>query len=415
MNGWLKGALHTHTLWSDSPGLPENMAVSYRDRGFDFLCCTDHNVYADDRQMWRELLPDEGDWPHTLSRAEFSRFAARFGANKAEVKKIGFKTFVRLRTFDELKREMEIPGRFLMIGGEEITGWLDLPDGERHAHLVYLNIPKTIPFAPGRNVAEMIKINRNAVEQAAAECGVEDYFVMLNHTHWRYFDVTPEDVIANPELRHMEICNKGACYPIPEGAYSADKLYDVVNAHRVEAGLPVIWCAASDDSHFYDPRRIDGSGGVNDAWVMVRGERLDTTSVIGALNRGDYYPTCGVLLDAVEFDPASGRLHVDVHALPGVNYRIRFVATRRGFDHRTGVLDYKRPAEAPARVIHTYSDEIGRTVKTVSGVAADCQLDDNDLYLRAVIESDQPVRAAQYYHPRFQCAWTQPYTMKENK
>ncbi|MBO5647786.1 MAG: twin-arginine translocation signal domain-containing protein, partial [Kiritimatiellae bacterium] len=41
-----KGQFHTHTWWSDGRAAPEQAVAFYKDRGYDFLGLTDHNVYA---------------------------------------------------------------------------------------------------------------------------------------------------------------------------------------------------------------------------------------------------------------------------------------------------------------------------------------------------------------------------------
>ena len=41
-----KGQFHTHTWWSDGRAAPEQAVAFYKERGYDFLGLTDHNVYA---------------------------------------------------------------------------------------------------------------------------------------------------------------------------------------------------------------------------------------------------------------------------------------------------------------------------------------------------------------------------------
>ena len=48
---WLKGNLHTHSLWSDGDGFPEVAVKWYRSNGYDFLSLTEHNVIAR-KQAW---------------------------------------------------------------------------------------------------------------------------------------------------------------------------------------------------------------------------------------------------------------------------------------------------------------------------------------------------------------------------
>src|SRR5687768_3684086 len=43
---WYRGNMHTHSYWSDGDDYLENIALWYRERGYDFLCFTDHNILA---------------------------------------------------------------------------------------------------------------------------------------------------------------------------------------------------------------------------------------------------------------------------------------------------------------------------------------------------------------------------------
>lgn len=41
---WLKGNIHSHTTVSDGVCEPDRQIRDYRDRGYDFLAVTDHNI-----------------------------------------------------------------------------------------------------------------------------------------------------------------------------------------------------------------------------------------------------------------------------------------------------------------------------------------------------------------------------------
>ena len=43
---WFKGNLHTHSYWSDGDEFPEMIMDWYKDRGYDFVALTDHNILA---------------------------------------------------------------------------------------------------------------------------------------------------------------------------------------------------------------------------------------------------------------------------------------------------------------------------------------------------------------------------------
>src|SRR5262245_28706585 len=48
---WWKGNTHTHTYWSDGDNFPEMVAEWYRERGYNFLGLSDHNVLSQG-QKW---------------------------------------------------------------------------------------------------------------------------------------------------------------------------------------------------------------------------------------------------------------------------------------------------------------------------------------------------------------------------
>jgi hypothetical protein len=48
---WLKGNIHSHTLFSDGSLTPEEMKEAYVHHGYDFLAVTDHDVYTDTRKL----------------------------------------------------------------------------------------------------------------------------------------------------------------------------------------------------------------------------------------------------------------------------------------------------------------------------------------------------------------------------
>lgn len=43
---WLKGNLHTHTTNSDGELPPEKVVNAYKERGYQFLCLSDHNIFT---------------------------------------------------------------------------------------------------------------------------------------------------------------------------------------------------------------------------------------------------------------------------------------------------------------------------------------------------------------------------------
>ena len=234
---------------------------------------------------------------------------------------------------------------------------------------------------------------------------------MLNHPFWVYYDIVPQNLLDCHEIHFFEVCNGGADYaPHPEAlTYTVEKFWDVVNAFRRIRGQPLMYGIGSDDAHFYDAKRINDVGGVGDAWVMVRAASLTPDSLIGAMRRGEFYASNGVLLDDVTFSPANNTLRVKVKSEQGVNYRIHFITTKLCFNRTITTSTSPAKDKQPARVIPIYSNDIGRTVKTVAGTEAVYRLEADDLYVRAQVESDRRAKYIEYFHPKVKMAWTQPY------
>lgn len=413
---WFRGQLHTHSYWSDGRGFPEQVAATYKERGYHFLCLTDHNRFADDPDVWREVAEEEGPWPPKVSRAIFNTYLNAFGNASAETKTLGTSTHVRLKTYDEIKSRFEEPDRFLMMPGVETT----LVLGAIHLHLNYLNLPLLLPnvrdvnliksVTDGSTVSDQVALNAFEAEEAARAAGLP-HLLMLNHPFSFFCDILPQSLIDCPRVRFFEICNNGSKFPpAPETPnYTPEQFWDCVNAARAAAGQPLLYGIGSDDAHFYDSARIDEEGGVGDAWVMVRAAKLTPDHLLEAMHRGDFYASSGVLLDEVAFRPTERSLRVKVAAEPGVQYHIHFITTRRGFDPSVTYVKTSTEEKRPPRTLPIYSDDIGRTAEVVYGGEAVYQMAADDLYVRARIESDRPSKLTPHFHPRVQVAWTQPY------
>lgn len=414
---WFRGQLHAHSYWSDGRGFPEQAINAYRQRGYQFLCISDHNRFADDPQAWREVCDQEGSWPPKISRAIFETYRAAFDESWVETKRNGSSTQVRLKTYDELVARFEEPGRFLLISGGEMTQQIDTT----HVHMNYINLPLLPRSVQGANLVQkldasasvsgLIAHNVGEIEQLA-NTTQRPCLLMLNHPFTFFCDILPQHLIDCPDVRFFEICNNVAYHPPHSEArnYEPEKFWDAVNAFRRLEDQPLLYGVGSDDAHFYDAARIGDRSGVGDAWVMVRADELTTEHVLAAMHRGAFYATCGVLLDEVSFDVTTGTLYVKVRPEQGVRYRIHFVTTKRDFDRRVAHVTSPPEGRRPERTLPIYSDDVGRTVKVVEASDATYQLEPDDLYVRARIESDRPSQVTGPFHPLTQTAWTQPYT-----
>jgi hypothetical protein len=100
-----------------------------------------------------------------------------------------------------------------------------------------------------------------------------------------------------------------------------------------------------------------------------------------------------------------GKLRIRIHAEPGVTYRTQILGTLKGYDATT--KEESMPAGDAHPTRNRYSDDVGRTLATISGVEIDWQPSGQELYFRASITSSKP-----HPNPSFkdqkEMAWTQP-------
>ncbi len=413
---WFRGQLHVHSYWSDGRDFPEQAVAAYMDRGYHFLCISDHNRFATDVNDWREVHAEEGSWPPKITADALIAYQRRFGEKGIDVRREEGKTFVRLKAFDEVRAEFEREGVFLLLPGCELTQSV----GRVALHVNVINLPQlpaSVRDAPyvkkvdgDFSVSDVMSMNFQEVGGIAESLGLPHLFI-VDHPLWSFCDLVPQDILNCPEIRYFEICNNGSRFPAnPEmGRYDCEVFWDAVNAFRCRRGEQLLFGIGSDDAHFYDSERIGGNNGVGDAWVSVRADELNAGSLIAAMNRGDFYASCGVELEDVEFVGADRTLRVKVKAVAGVDYRIDFITTGAGFDDTVGVFESHAAEGRPARRIPVYSDDIGRVAKTVDGAQGEYTMAVDDLYVRARIESSVPSRNSCLFHPRLQCAWTQPW------
>ncbi len=418
---WYRGNLHMHTYWSDGNAMPEQAVGMYKKGGYDFVALSDHNVFAVDQARWMPVVEQSKSWPPKVSKTIFDAYMRDFG-KEAEARTKDGKTEVRLKTYDEVRRRFEEPGKFLVMPGVEITQRMSEKNGIE-VHLNYINLPDVIPYVKGgpldkniqgvAEVASVLRTNAGQVQDMAKKMR-KPALLALNHPQWRHWDIQPQNLIDTPEIRFFELCNGGSSFaPHPDAAsHTLDKFWDVVNAFRCQKGEPLVYGIGSDDTHTYFKDGAPLGAEAFYGWVMVRSNSLTNESVLDAMGRGDFYTTCGVELDDIEFNTAQRALRVKVRAAPGAKYKVRFIVTKKNFDQTVRMVEHP-PVAGEAnrghRVIPVYSDSIGMTAKLVDGTEASYTMAPDDLYVRAKVESDLPGRERSYFYPETMVAWTQPY------
>jgi hypothetical protein len=370
---WRRGNLHTHTHWSDGDHYLEMVALWYKEHGYDFLCITDHNT-IDEIERWVDVEKARGGLP------AYEKLQAQFPKDWIAERTVNDRREIRLKTFSEVAARLDEAEKFLMIRGEEISDKFGL----RPIHLNATNLQEAIPPLGGASVYETIQANVDAVVAQRERTG-RPMIVHLNHPNFGW-GVAAEDLMRVRGENFFEVYNG---HPSVNNAgdelhAGTERMWDVINAFRLtELDLPLMYGLATDDGHSYHkiPSRASEPGR---AWVMVLSEALSAESLIAALEAGRFYATNGVTLERIEI--GDDRLAVRVKPDAGVDYRIEFVGTHRGFDRASQpVLDAEgKPREGVTR---RYSSDIGRVLKAVDGTFGEYQFNGEELYVRARVTS----------------------------
>ena len=410
---WFKGNLHMHNQWSDGKPLPEWAIDWYKTHGYDFICPSDHNLFQSDKlrfggfgfnnapsdlaafenetSLWKMISQQPG-WPK-LTQRDVNETVEKFGKDAVRTITVGGQTYVRMTPFAELERQFAEPDKFLMIPGYEQTGGCH--NGQQ-VHMNFINVRNVFPYISGEKPKDIIEQTAAMAEAVYAE---QDYLLTADHPLWRYYDWSPTDLIALPQIRLFELNNNSfdAAYEAHPEGWKPEKFWDVVNAHRASHGQPLLLGMGSDDRHDY--------GLAPKAWSVVRAARLGVTDLLEAIRTGDFYASNGLDFQDIQFDGKSLSVKIDVREEG--QYRIEFIGTKKDYDVSSRVVEVEKGPRCPARKIDVFSDTIGVVLETVEGLEGSYTLKPDDLYVRAKI-----VKVAKDLKPDWQsepAAWTQPY------
>ncbi len=402
---WWKGNLHTHTLWSDGGQFPEVVTQWYYQHGYHFLALSEHHVLSSGVVLADEPYYGEGfdissrtkdlikgqKWinPKTFSYADrgggmegYELYRNLFGDEWIETREVDGELKVRLKSLDEIRTLFEEPGRFVMIESNEIT------ERGHGVHVNATNIRNLIKPQTGATVEETIRLNIDAVVKQSEKTG-QDMIPHLNHPN-NNMVVTAEDMAPIENLRLFEVYN-GHRSVIDFGddipPKDLDRVWDIVLTRRLgELDLGLLYGLAADDAHHYDPSTIE-TARPGRGWVMVYSRFLTPQFIIQALRNGDFYSSTGVTIESVQSD--ENNYKVQVAAEEGVDYTIRFIGTRMGYDSSSEPFMTTNGEVLNDRT-RQYSDDIGKVFKEVRGHEATYEFRGDELYVRVKVISTKP-------------------------
>lgn len=368
---WQKGNLHTHSFWSDGNDFPEMIIQWYKNQGYQFIALSDHNTIAK-QERWYELSKRD------IENKVLEKYENAYG-DWVETQTDSTGVRVRLKTFDEYRSKLEEPGRFLIIKSEEVTSSYE----KKPIHINVTNIQEKIEPVKGSSVVEIMQKTLDLVHAQREKLGIP-MFAHINHPNFGY-GISTEDLKKLNGERFFELYNG---HPAVNNAGndeydSTEIMWDLVNIHYLDQGKPLLYGIATDDSHHYHNFTADLSN-TGRGWVMVNSKKLETSSLIEAMEKGDFYASTGITIK--KYVVTKNQIRVEVEPEQGVHYEILF-------------LGYKDGGEAV------------ETLERIEDTKGSYTFQDNDLFVRVKITSDA-LKESPPNTQETKKAWTQPFLVK---
>lgn len=402
---WFKGNTHTHSLWSDGNDFPDMIAAWYKDAGYQFLCISDHNVLAQGEKWVSET--DVEKKKIAIGQNVTEKYRQRFGDAWVEKRTaINGAKEIRIKPLEQYRKMVEAPGEFLMIPAEEITSVA----GKSHIHINAVNLQEIIqPFNNLATVRETIRANLKAVVEQSLKTG-QPMLAHINHPNFLWA-LTADDLAHVIEDRFFEVYNG---HPMVNNEGEAtrvdsnlERVWDIANTIRLtELQQAPLFGIASDDSHHYH----GGSSSPGRGWVMVLAKELQATQIVEAMQKGDFYSSTGVVLERVRLGSLTNTLSLKIQPQPGVKYRTEFRGTLKNYDR--SVSEVASPKGDPQSMRLKHSKDIGVLLASSDSLTPSYRMTGQELYVRAVVISDQIMKNPSQQPGEFQKAWTQPVGWK---
>lgn len=368
---WFKGNLHTHSYWSDGDEFPEMIMDWYKTHGYSFVGLSDHNILAED-EKWIKVIKSK------MYEDGFQKYLDKYDSQWVTHKVDSGRILVKLKTYKEYKPLFE-DARFLIIQSEEISDKFQ----DKPIHINVTNVKERIEPQGGESVAHVMQRNVDAVLEQRAKTGIP-MFPHINHPNF-FFAVSVQDLIDLHGERFFEVYNG---HPMVNNYGDSlrpgtEQMWDMINIAYTRKNQPLIYGLATDDSHNYHQVGSAYSN-AGRGWVMVYADSLNPSSLITAMENGDFYASTGVTLKEVSVK--NNTLTINVDPSDNVKYTIDFVGAAK-------------------------DEEQTRVLKSVSGVTASVDLSADYLFVRARITSDKK-KDNPFKDGDVEMAWTQPVAFK---
>lgn len=245
---YFKANLHTHTNISDGSLTPQAVKDAYKSKGYSILCLTDHDVVVDHSAM------NDDD------------FLMLTGAEYDITQTDGPKAYKKTYHLNFIAKQPDLL-------------W------QPFANEKYRD--EVLPYLEKAEIENMTRVyDPNAINAIIARANEKGHLVMYNHPVWSLQDYT--DYAPLKGLWGMELNNSECVYVGYDDACNSIVYRDLMNLHGS------IFPVCTDDSH-----QIASIGG---SWIMVGAQKLEYSSVIDAMENGNFYASNGPEIYSLTWD-----------------------------------------------------------------------------------------------------------------
>lgn len=376
---WYRGNTHTHSLWSDGNDFPEMIVGWYKERGYDFIALSDHNILAVS-EKWM-TLDAVAKRQRTVGRRAIDKYRAKFGGDWVETRGTDAAEEVRLKRIDEFRPKFEEPEKFLIIQAEEISSSAQ----GKPVHINAINLPgkNTIPAVKSdASVPEVMRENLRAVMEREEQTG-QPILAHLNHPNFQWA-ITAEELAEVVEERFFEVYNghPGIRHLGDEEHPGDEKIWDIANTIRLsKLDAEPLFGVATDDSHNYHGGPVSPGRG----WIMVKAESLNGDAIVRAMRAGEFYSSSGVTVNSFGYTAAKRLVEIEIEPVDGVTFTTQLIGTRKEHDESS----------------------IGEVIEETTGISLSFEVPEDVLYVRATITSSR-AHPNPSFEGQMEQAWIQP-------
>ena len=198
--------------------------------------------------------------------------------------------------------------KFIVIKGEEVTDRF----GDKPIHVNGLDPASFIKPPGGHSVVAMVQ---NMIDAIRAARGVPS----VNHPNYGWA-ISADELGQVQRTRLFEVFNG---HPLVNnlgggGVPGLEETWD-----RILSSGKLLYGIAVDDAHYFKRPEDKTVPRPGFGWVHVRAARLEPRAIVDALERGDFYSSTGVEMQAI--DVTASVMTITVREERSSKYRIQFI------------------------------------------------------------------------------------------